>query len=373
MDSLNGILSDPPPPGGSSSSSEGNLGTLQNVDLPLLLTLLVQNGTISPSEQQQVAPPQQQQQQQESNGSKARQCQTLLQIICSKGMQSMEGFLKIVSLLQQQQHHQLNGGSLGYVSGEVTSSSSSDTVTGSNREDQLSSGSGGSSTQQQQHHHNSSPSAESSSIISTNSSVNLDRRGSQLGNLTTAFAAGCSQLSSTTTTTSSSLQEEISKAIEEKFGAANSCNNLTVRLPPLPSDHQTTDGCAGAGSFGDPKSQMQLLPPIPEFRIPGGFPMKSPKLSNRNVDLNCHNTAGSNGSSMVSQLLAQSMSLQNGNKSSNYLNGGGGCSSSTAGDLIDGPASAMGGGGVAANMNMKDDWRWLDDQETSHFRCSASG
>jgi hypothetical protein len=115
MDSINGISSDSP-----AQNEENNLGTLQNVDLPVLLSLLVQNSTISTAEQQVVL----------QELTKPRQCHAILQVICGKGMQSMESFLKIVALLQQQQQYPPNGGSLGYVSGEITTSSSSSSDTG---------------------------------------------------------------------------------------------------------------------------------------------------------------------------------------------------------------------------------------------------
>lgn len=92
MDSMNGAVSD-------SAVLPDNLGALQNVDLPLLLTALLHNGTLTPAEQQVV----------QHEGTKPRQCHALLQIICSKGLTAMESFLKFTAMHQLQQYPFPNG------------------------------------------------------------------------------------------------------------------------------------------------------------------------------------------------------------------------------------------------------------------------
>ncbi|GAU92615.1 hypothetical protein RvY_04671 [Ramazzottius varieornatus] len=285
MDSMNGALSD-------SAVLPDNLGALQNVDLPLLLTALLHNGTLTPAEQQVV----------QHEGTKPRQCHALLQIICSKGLTAMESFLKYTAMHQLQQYPFPNGykqdGFMtnGYPAFEKPADGVQ-TVTGKNEQDQAS---------------KSTPHFSSTSQSATDS-INPERR-SQLGNFSNSNAAEGGFA------TSSSLQDEIAKAMEDKFGP-----NMSVRIPP---NYVSSDQLDGA-TF-----EHKALPSIPEFGLANGYPMpmKSPKLPNRNVDL-----SSLPPNSMVSQLLQAHCSNQ---QSTSKMNNG-----SQAQEGIDG--GSVGGGGLA--------------------------
>ena len=102
----------------------------------------------------------------------------------------------------------------------------------------------------------------SSTSLSVADSINPERK-SQLGNFSTSNTA------ESVFTTSSSLQDEIAKAMEDRFGP-----NMSVRTPLTYVSPDQTDGAA---------FEHKALPSIPELGVANGYlmPMKSPKLPNR--------------------------------------------------------------------------------------------